>query len=346
MNATANVVRHNQQSNTVYKHIQSFLRNKGVKSKNTMAEYESDIRQFFRYFRNKDIEQLTEEDLYFLNSDMMDYQTYLSTEHVKQGGGHYSNTSVNRKIASIISLYTFLKRNGYNVDPEMLKVDDLASDGKPRGYLAPDEVVHMCDVVLNQRLGEEKRALIMLALRTGLRKDALLNLKWSQITPHPSKEDYYLITTFDKGSQQEKEIHKKMYEVLLSEKRDEERVFCMDVKTVNKMMETLCKDMGIGEYRNITFHSIKKASGQYVYDETGGDIYAVQKQLGHKSINTSAKYYMAPIRNMAAAIDEEKDKGIFEELSREEMLELLKSFNNGLSAQLISGAKKIIEERK
>src|SRR5690606_1752400 len=118
-----NVVRLEQDS--VFYHIQTYLRNREIKSKNTQIAYENDIRQFFKFMKNKSIEDLTPEDLIFNNSDMEAYQNYLYHDYVQPNGKKYSNITINRKMNTIVALYRSLKKKGFNVDPEIMKVDDL-----------------------------------------------------------------------------------------------------------------------------------------------------------------------------------------------------------------------------
>lgn len=330
--------------NTVYSHIQSFLRNKGVKSKNTQEAYHDDLQQFFSYIRNKSLEDLLPEDLNLTNSDMLDYQTYLKEEYLTAKNEHYSNNTVNRKIAPIISLFTHLKKNEYPVDPDKLRIDDLDDDSVPYGFLAPNEIDQMIDLVQYHRNGNEKKALIMLAVRTSLRKEALLNLTWNKIMKSPDKDNAYIIKTKDKNDPKSmKEIHVKMYNILLSIKNDSSpKIFHMSPRTVDEMMSKLCLQMGIDPRRKISFHSLKKEGVNFVHELTG-DIHATQSQAGHSSPNTTSKFYIKPQMNIAGmAMDEDIDTDIFKKLTHEQLLRLVESMGNGVGLQLRREAAKIL----
>lgn len=337
MEKSRNVVRMPANQNLIFKHIQSYLRNKSNRSENTERAYRSDIQQFFTYMKGKDLESLTESDLHILNSDMMDYQTFLLEQN--------SNNTTTRKIASVISLFSFLKKNGYSVDPDMLRVDALTKDEKAYGFLSPDEIDKMIALVGEHRNGEEKKLLIMLAVRTSLRKNALLNLRWRDISKSRDKEDVYIISStdqFDKGKVIYKEIHRKMYDKLLILKTDGENIFNIGERTVDVMMKKLCKDMGIEKERNITFHSLKKAGVEYVYTLTG-DIRAAQMQAGHSNIEVTGRTYLPKEVNIAGmAMDEDIDKDIFNKMTKEQLIELMESIDGGLGLQLRRKAVKMM----
>jgi integrase len=343
-------------NNTVFAHIQSFLRSKGLKSKNTQTTYEADIRQFFSYMRDKPIEELSSSDLLFVNSDILDYQIYLSEDYRDEHGNPYKNTTVNRKMASLQSLYAFLKRNEYPVNVEAMKVDPLPDDSNGYGFLTFDEAEQLAQLALTEReMGKEKRALILLATRTSLRKNALLSLKYSDIRQSEYDSNVYIIEVqdmkqrSDKGKKIVKEISAKMYNILLeikNEKYNDDLIFHIDPKYVNDMMNRLTKKLGIDPRRNVTFHSLKKAGVGFVKDLTN-DIEAASDQAGHSSILTTKKYYLEEKKNVAGlAMDENIPADIFRQLSHTECIELLESIENGLGLQLKRKAQSIIQNRR
>lgn len=334
-----NVARLNR--NTVYSHIRSFLRDKGVRSINTEKAYEKDIRQFFSYMRNKEIEELTVEDLNFINSDMRDYRTYLYREFVLPNGEKYSNITINRKINAVIALFRVLKRDGYNVDPDVLKLDDLPDDSKQIGFLTVEEVNHLLILTEN----EELRAFIILALHTSMRKEALLSLTWEQITLKYDEPDFFIIRVMDKNKQDFKEIHTSVHKMLLDLKKDEKYVFTTPRSTLDYQFKALCKKAGIDPQRKVSIHSLRKAGVDFVKQFTG-DIQAAQNQATHSSPSVTAAIYTQKPKNLAARIlIEQVDENIFDELSKDELLQLVKGFGNGVGYQLRMEAKKIVDKR-
>ena len=332
-----NVVRLDHK-NEVYKAIVSFLEKKEMKSKNTKDAYERDIRQFFKYMRGKDIEELLEEDLKFKNADMVHYQSYLY-KTLK-----YSNTTINRKINTILALYSYLESQEFDVKPEVLKVEELAEDSKPIGSLELDEVYLMLSILGDSRREKEMKAFILISLQTSLRKDAVLNLNVSQIMK--TKENEVMIMAYDKGKQHFKEIDQETYDLLMELKLEDGKFFTIPKRTLDYNFKSLCKKIGIDPLRRVSIHSLKKAGVDYVKEATG-DLQAAQEQAGHSSPTTTAKYYVKRPKNLLPKLLQVREyKNIFRELTHEECIQLLESFTNGIEYQLKLKAKEIIDARK
>lgn len=346
--ASNNVAR--LKTNNVYSSIRTFLRSKGLSSANTEREYEADIRQFFKFIRNKEIEELVEADLHVVKSDILDYQVYLSEEK------DYQNTTVNRKINTLRSLYEHLKGDDYDVNPYVMKIKDLPDDTKHIGFLSPDEAWLLADLALKteRENAKMKYALILTAASTSLRKTAILNLCYSDIYP-TNEEDKYVIRCedkdrMDKGKTIEKQIHKDLYQLLLDikdTKYNDDKIFHIDNMIISKMMKRLCEKAGLDPRRNISFHSLKKAGVRYADETSGGDIKAIVAQGGWSSPAVYLKHYAEKPMNIAGmGMFEKTDPDIFKQLTHEECVQLLESVGNGLGQQLRRTARKMIEERQ
>lgn len=227
-----NVTKLNQ--NRVYNHISSFIRDKANSSENTALGYETDIRQFFKFFKGKDIEQIEETDLKLIHSDILDYRTFLKELN-------YKNTTINRKINTVRSLYNFLKGNDYDVNPFATKVKVLPDDSERIGFLSPDEAIFLSELALTERQnGIQKQALILLAASTSMRKSAILNLKFSDISASLDDENKYIIYSpeiLDKGKKVDKEIHKDLYDIIISfkgDRQDDDKIFTIDNKGISQ----------------------------------------------------------------------------------------------------------------
>lgn len=342
-----NVTRLNQ--NTVFEHIQIFLRNKAKSSINTAKKYEKDIRDFFMFVRNKNIEDLTPEDLNIINAEVLDYQSYLSDR--------FKNSTANNKLIAIKSLYNFFQKNNYNINLYALDVDDLPDDTRRIGYLSPDEVHYLADLALKYETHNRymKHALILLAYATSMRKSALLKLEYKHIRPCEEEPDHYIIEPdfLDKGEKIYKKIHANLYKKLLEAKekdkrnRTDDRIFTIDAKGIHQMLKRLCKIAGFDPRRNISFHSIRKAGVDFAYEYTGGDMIAVTAQGSWSSPEVPYKYYLKPQTNITGiAAFEQIDDDIFDQLTHEELLMLVKKQGNGFGQKLKREAQKIIENRK
>jgi len=334
---------------SVFENIQSFLRNYEKRSKNTGIAYENDIRLFFRVLKHKELEQLSEEDLKVSLPEIFQYQNLLIES------GEYKNSTINRKINTIKSLYSYLKGCEYDVNPFVFKqIKDLPNDTKNIGFLTPDEVWLLADLALQeQRDGLKKRALILTAGTTSIRKSAIRKLKMSHFRKSEDDDHTYIIESdfFDKSKLIEKRIHEKLYFLIKEahgDKGEDELIFDISDTAIDDMMKRLIKKAGFDPKRNLSFHSLRKAAIMWVDEFTNGDMVAITAQGDWTSPTVAYTNYINKKRktNLAGiGMFEDSDNSIYDELTREEMLCLLKSIGNGLGAQLRSKAKEILKNR-
>ncbi|WP_375518336.1 tyrosine-type recombinase/integrase [Paenibacillus medicaginis] len=343
-----NVVAINQNGANVYEDIMTFLAQHRMASVNTNLKYERNIRDFFMYIRNKEIENLSDEDLNIRNADVVKYQAYL-----QQIG--LSNNTINSYLAAISSLYDFLEVNEYPLKAKTVKVKQLPDDSKSYGKLSMHEAETMAQLAKEQVKGQEKSALIRLAYTTSFRKSELLSLEWDDIV-YNAEQNVYIVTVIGKGQKKHsKPISVDMHNELLKIKEqayytryNDNKIFHLSKTTVQDMIEALKQQLNISEQRNVAFHSLRNVLANYI-KETEGDIFKIKQQLGHSVLNTSMKYIDENNDNYAEyagiQIENKIDDSIFDELSHEELLGLVKGMGNGVGLQLKVAAKKIVEGR-
>jgi Site-specific recombinase XerD len=330
---------------SVYGYIQTFIQTYAEDSKNTAISYERNIKQFFRLVCNKDLNELTKEDINIDMATLMQYRNFL------KGSGKYKNSTIKQNIESIRSLYKYLKGNRFDVNVEMFSeaAKKLKDDRVNVGFLSFDETLKIAEAAKYEKhKSEEKRTLILLALTTSIRKDAILKIKYENIRPHDKEKDMYVIESdelFDKGSMvKDKEIPSFIYDMLLSLSNEEQPkgfIFSISYNTINSVIKRLAKQIGV--IRSVSFHSIKRAGVDYANEIAG--LHAAQMQGGHKSPETTARYIHNRVNVVAKAMSDTIDNSIFDELSRDEMLILLKSMENGTGMQLRKKAQEIIDGR-
>lgn len=326
---------------TVYNAINLFLQTKGLRSENTSVAYEIDIRQFFRVTRGMELEELTWNEIEFEHTEVVQYQMHL----VNSG---LSNSTINRKMTSVHSLFKFLKRDHQDINVDAFKVDKLSESRKNSyGVLTLDECWQMIELVKKQYKGEEKALLIELAMATSIRKEALLSLKWEDIT-YNKQYNVWVVNVIDKGDKKdEKPIPDELYQKLLvlkhHRKASDGYVFHLDSKTPDAMMEVLCKEMGIPEERNIVFHSIKKITINYSLDVLK-DVKKATEQGNHASMDTMYKYYAKKEKDFAnmpgLMIYQQPNEDALENMSKEDLLVLIKSTSAGTKYEILAKAKK------
>lgn len=326
---------------TVYGKIKLFLQSKALKSENTATAYETDIKQFFMTTLGKKLEELEQEDIRFEHSEVMQYQLYL----VESG---LANSSVNRKMNAVHSLFMFLKRDDANINADAFIVDTLSeSESDSYGVLTVDEVFEMIERVKKQYKGLEKSLLVEMALRTSFRKESLLSLKWDDIV-YNEAEGLYIVTVIGKGKKKsEKPIPDSFYQRLLvlkyNRKAGDGLVFHLDSKTPDAMITSLCEEMGISKERNVKFHSLKKTLINWSIDMGLGAVVAAQ-QGDHSKLDTMYKYYLDRKKNLGEMpgmqVDASVNTDVLEGLSKEELLEVIKSSSLTTKYEITKQAKK------
>lgn len=336
----------------VYHVIRTFLDSFAKESPNTAEAYERDIKLFFEVAKNKkDIKELSMDDIKLELPDLTSYQTLL------QNSGKYKNSSIRRKIEAVRSLYNFFKASDFDVNPFVFKsLKKLRKDTKNIDIISPDEAKVLKKLALKEKHdGFEKSVLIDLAASTSIRKDAILEVKYEHIVPHPTKQDVFLIDNdelFDKGEMVYKEIHKEMYQRLIALKSDKQKdgdIFTVSYHTLTPMIKRLYKQAGFDTRRDVSWHSLRKTGSMLVDELTNGDMTAITAQGGWSSPEVAYDAYIGKQRkfNMAGvAWFEDIDEEIFDKLTRNEMLVLLKSFGNGFGMQLKRKAQEIVDNRK
>src|SRR5690606_30372527 len=131
-----------------YETIYTFLTRKGQDSINTKKTYERHIRDFFRTMRNKELQQLTEQDLIFTPQQIELYQTTLREK--------YKGTTVNNVMSALKECYEKLERNGFPVKASWFSVDRYDEHDKERyDTLTHEEVCQIIDLVSKTRKGEK-----------------------------------------------------------------------------------------------------------------------------------------------------------------------------------------------
>lgn len=259
-------------------------------SSNTRIGYESDIREFFRVMRQKpekqEINFLTEDDLVFKRNDILQYRQYLISK------GDLVNSTINRKMAALRSLFESLAANDYKVNPKVFHLKNLKEKVNSYGNMSQTEAERFAETVFQteRQFKQDKRLLILFAIRTSLRKEEILNVKWEDITP---KDGVYVVNSIGKGQKERNvAISANLYNELLKlKKEDSEYVFNLSKDAIDDMMQRLKKKLNIDPKRNIAFHSFRSVAIDWEIESTGDYKRAIM-QSGHSSMDVMHKHYV------------------------------------------------------
>lgn len=333
----------------IYPFIESFLKLKAKNSANTASDYENDIRTFFWFVKNKEIELLTVDDLKLTLNDVENYQLMLSSHSNKKlnNGNPYAPTSIARKISSVKKLYSKLEANDYPVKEAWFKVDKIKGESESYGVITWEQATEMMEIVKTEEKGDIKACLIETAVVTCFRQNSLLNLTWQD---NVEKIDGVWVLSAEKKAigkgkkKRQKPINDDLYEKLLEikEKYKSDKLFPLQKRTVIKMMQKLREKMNLDN--KITFHSLKKCGISEAFEITNGNIMAVAEQGDHESFGTTMKYYLNKKKKFSQMvglqIGKDVDLSPIEALSHEELLNLIKNASKSLQRELLHELKK------
>lgn len=320
---------------SVHSSIMTFLEYKGDKSTNTREAYERDIKYFFTYMKNKDLTQLTEDDLWFEKEDVIRYRNHLKNIKIKSER-KYSNTTINRMIASMRSLFNFFDK--FKVNEKAFRIDKLPSDSEEIGYLTLDEMVEMVEQARDLSRGLEKSLFLELGYKTSIRLEALLTVTVRNFKK--VSDDIYLVCVKDKNNKVtsqpiSNQFYQRLMQLKTSDDKDE-RLFKFSNTTVQDTINTLKDRMNIDPERNVSFHSVRKVLIDWMIEQ--GDLKGAAAHAGHASIETTWKHYANKHRDYSQMagilVEQQLDVSLLEQMSKEDLVELIKQDRGVLSKVL------------
>lgn len=328
MSAAANIIRL-KTAETVFDLIHAYIESSGIDSENTRISYETDIKCFFKTMLNKEVDDLTFDDLHFKNYEIEQYKALMTKQ--------YAGSTVNRRLSTMKGLYNFLVANEVDVNEKAFNVKNVKHTVESYGVLSPEEGFEMVERVKKQRKGEVKSAMIHTALLTSFRLTALVEATWDCLSW--CDKGYWTMTLTDKGQEvNTMPITDELYEQLLLIRTDSKRMFPLDRKTCQRMIKTLADEMGIAESRNITFHSLRKVAINFAFD-VENDIRMAVRQGNHKNPATTVMHYMKrqeDLSNMPGMVmGKDLDVSMFECLSKEELIRIIYQADRNTQRKLL-----------
>lgn len=318
------------ENKNISEYINSFFEIMRRRSENTYKTYKRAVEDFFAVTREKELDFLTEKDLNYTLIEVEHYHSMLLER--------YKGTTVNTKMASIQRFFGKMKSYGLEVNMSAFDVERASEhDADSYDAMTVDEIRQAIDLVKDTVKGEEKALFIRMAFATAFRKTSLLNLKWTDLH---EKDGQRYAKVLGKGKKWDtKKISDGLW-VSLSELKSNassDLIFTFSSKSVDRMMNHIKRHIDFGE-RNITFHSLKKSSIQEMARLTGNDLKAIQRHGNHSDVTTTLNSYMSEKDfedSIVIDIDYELPVEKFDELSKEELLELIKSSSRDVQANLL-----------
>ena len=250
----------------------------------------------------------------------MDVSDYMGVVKYNERGSENSASYRNVNLAAIKSFFDFLEDNEI-INKNPAKKIKTPKDNKTHEIITitdKDYLIMLKNIkngVGNHKAKATQKkwinrdfALLMLGLTTGLRVSAIVGINLEDID-----FDKKIITTIEKGN---KERHvflgEQTIEVLKIWIHDREMMVDNKERALfickgNKRMSTRAvqnrfKEIAEGTGKVITPHKMRATCATRLYEKTG-DIYLVQNQLGHKSIESTKHYAKVNDSKLRAAAD-------------------------------------------
>lgn len=249
--------------------IEIFLDEKRLSSSpNTIKQYGLILRNFQK-FSNKPTVQVNRHDI-------IRYLNYLMFEQ-KRSRAYVSN------VMSIIkSFYSFLSENEYVTTDPAKGINAVKIDKKAPIYLTQDEMRALIETAIDPR----DNMMVKMLYATGVRVSELVNVKKQDIDVERNT-----IKVFGKGAKERivlmPDEMKAQLILYCGGFSDGQKLFDLNIRTVERTIKMLAARAGIN--KKVTPHKLRHSFATHML-QNGGNVVAIQKLLGHTSLNTTQIY--------------------------------------------------------
>jgi integrase/recombinase XerD len=259
-------------------------------SMNTRSSYERELKQYYQFVVNQQIENWQQVDRYLILAFL---------EKLKKE--NKSTATITRMISSLRRFHQFLRQERYTDHDPMQHIDTPKKAQKLPDTLSLKEVERLIDTPDTRKvLGIRDRAILEVLYATGLRVSELIQLQLSDIHLNMA-----LLQTVGKGDKErivplgDLAIH--WIEVYLSDARpilvkknpSETALFVnnhgkkMTRQGIWKNLKAIVRAAGIN--KTVTPHTLRHSFATHLL-ENGADLRTVQELLGHADISTTQIY--------------------------------------------------------
>jgi integrase/recombinase XerC len=255
----------------------------------TVRNYRTDLADFFKFLRGKEIGLLDEVDRQVLR----DYLSHLVGRGVVKA-------SIARKLSAIRSFYRYLVREEIVSTNPIEKVSSPKLDRRLPSFLTLEEVERLLNAPdLSTPLGQRDRALLELLYASGLRVSELARLDLGQIDLDSNE-----IRVWGKGSKERvvlmgepaaealKSYLSQGRPKLLGEKKGKSLFLNrygqrLPERRVQKILKERANQAGIG--KRVHPHMLRHTFATHLLDG-GADLRVVQELLGHARLSSTQIY--------------------------------------------------------
>ena len=245
-------------------------------------EAEFIVDNFYNLIGNKLAEKVT------LN-DFEKYRTYRKDKKVKA-------STINREMNYITRIFSLAKSNKkIRINP----CDDLKKlriENPTKRFLAKDE-----EDKLLKASNPVMKAIIIVAIDSGMRSSEIKFLKWSDIF---LDKNYLIALNTKNGRSRKILITKRMKNVLQKLPHIGEYVFMNPItkKPYTEFKTTFSRTVARAKIPHITFHELRHTTASRL-NELGVDLITIQEYLDHADARTTQQYLHKPKKNILDAVN-------------------------------------------
>jgi len=270
----------------------------------TVANYLSDLNCFARWFEGSTGEGFAAANV--TTTDIRDYRSYLQTTQGR------APATVNRRLAALRRFFQWAIGAGVASENPTLSVKGVQS--VPQGPRSlekreVDKLIRMAEKDATDGPGKRNLAILVTLRHTGLRVGELCDLRLSDVliaerkgavTVRSGKGNKHRVVPLNNDARKAisvyLEVRPKMVDDHLFMGQRGEPLRPQGVELI------VAKYASIAGLENVTPHVLRHSFAKQVLD-TGTDLVAVSKLLGHERLDTTARYTQPTERDLEKAVE-------------------------------------------
>ncbi|MDB2426077.1 tyrosine-type recombinase/integrase [bacterium] len=283
----------------------------GLFSKNTIKSYATDFNQFFTPLGEKIILVNLHADIVKISIDpkkIKNNAKFADISHEEalrklttiaiQRWAHLSNSSRNRKFATLKGYFKWLEAHKYIIEPLSNSISCPKPARKLPHFLSVDEVLSLINTIKAQSKDPYDLILVLLLYGSGLRVSEACNLKSEDV-------DYKkgLIKVTGKGDKQRLcPLVSMCKDHMLKNKNDSIYIYGdkpLNPRTAYEKIRTWGKRADL--IKPLNPHALRHSFATHILSD-GGNLRTLQKLLGHSSLTATQKYTHLDLTDLGRVI--------------------------------------------
>ena len=257
-------------------------------SRKTFTNYSIALDHLERYLKEE--ERVTE--LHEVDSAMIDryVSKRLESPSAKNPGEKVARSTVNTELKAIKRFFNRAVEMGYLDESPARRVKLLRTVRRQPRFFSEEEVI----AIMEDCREEWVREIYLTLLYTGMRIGELVNLEWEDVDLERRRITIRAKNFWKPKGMEERMIpmHEVVYSILINKERESRWVFTkadgekINIHSLDVKFRRQLRRLGI---KNASLHTWRHTFASYLM-MASGNIRAVQKLLGHKSIRTTEIY--------------------------------------------------------